>query len=54
MRIPTVRVYIEFRQYAELMTAGPQLEDVSDGHTAVGFADGSRCALDPDGLELKV
>jgi hypothetical protein len=54
MRIPTVHVCIEVRQSAELLAAGPQLEDVSDGHTAVGFVDGSRRALDLDGLELKV
>ncbi|CAE7942653.1 Bola1, partial [Symbiodinium sp. KB8] len=31
-----------------------EVEDVSDGHTVQGFADGSGRAQDPNGRELKV
>jgi len=31
-----------------------EVEDVSDGHTAVGFTDGSRRSLNPNGIELRI
>lgn len=31
-----------------------EIEDVSDGHTAVGFSDGSGRSVNPDGLELRL
>merc|ERR1712050_361406 len=42
-----------------LRTAIPDLEhleivDVTNGHAVVGFSDGSRRALDPNGLELQL
>jgi len=31
-----------------------EIEDVSDGHTAIGFTDGSKRSLNPRGIELKL
>ena len=44
-----IHVYTHF-----VSSMSPPRQDVSDGHTVEGFADGSGRAQDPNGRELKV
>ena len=59
LRVPSLHDTLQSWLQPKLQTVIPDLEhidvlDVTDGHAATGFFDGSSRSLDPEGLEIQL